>query len=167
MMGDMLDSEEFADCTIISGDEKESKCHKVFLSSFSPVFKVMLTSDLKRAEGTQDILKLEEMSYEGVQLMLHFCYSGELFMCLPNPEFGWFGKFPHYTLEAYVDAILEALIAADKYEIKTLEDAAVPFLEIFNIMFFYCSNGHQTIAFCNRTGKFKDLRQKALDVLRL
>ena len=92
-----LDSEQYVDVTIISGDKK-FKAHKAVLASQSPVFKSMLETEMK--EKKSSTIEISDTDPDVISAMLSYLYTGSA----PNME----------TMAE------ELLIIANKYQILEL-----------------------------------------------
>ncbi|CAL8135694.1 unnamed protein product [Orchesella dallaii] len=72
LWNDML----LADCTIVSSDRIESKCHRSVLAVHSDVLHKMLTSGLSESQTNR--IEMDDMSQEGVTILLAYMYGRDL-----------------------------------------------------------------------------------------
>jgi len=89
-------------------DGRDFPCHKLILSARSDVFKAMFLSDLKVMENNDNILEIPNISADIMQTFLEFLYQDEI-----APE----------------DITCDLLIAADQYNLKSLVDIGLKYLE--------------------------------------
>ncbi|RXM35033.1 Kelch-like protein 17 [Acipenser ruthenus] len=70
----LLNAQQLCDVTL-AVEGKKFMCHRVLLASVSPYFRAMFTSPL--AESRLAEIRLEEVTPEVVQTVVHFIYTGE------------------------------------------------------------------------------------------
>ncbi|KAG2460423.1 kelch-like protein 2 [Polypterus senegalus] len=70
----LLDAQQLCDVTLVV-DGKKFMCHRVLLASVSPYFRAMFTSPLAESRLTE--IRLQEVTPEVVQSVIHFVYTGE------------------------------------------------------------------------------------------
>ena len=73
LLFNLLRDNELTDVTIVSGDMKEFKAHKVILGAVSSVFKELFTGK----SDNHFCIYLGDTKDEDVQAMLEFIYTGE------------------------------------------------------------------------------------------
>eukprot|EP00929_Paragymnodinium_shiwhaense_P055387 TRINITY_DN27747_c0_g2_i2.p1 TRINITY_DN27747_c0_g2~~TRINITY_DN27747_c0_g2_i2.p1 ORF type:complete len:285 (+),score=22.98 TRINITY_DN27747_c0_g2_i2:183-1037(+) len=93
----LWDEKPFADCEVICGDTT-TPCHRAVLAVASPVFKQMLTVQMK--EATSSSVTVREAKPSVVESLLRFAYTGAI------PE--------------HCDHIFELLALADQYQMVGL-----------------------------------------------
>ncbi|CAL8135704.1 unnamed protein product [Orchesella dallaii] len=102
-LGDKLWNEMLlADCTIVSSDETENKCHRSVLAVHSDVLHTMLTSGLRESQTNR--IEMVDVSQEGVTTLLAYMYGRDL-------------QLDQLTIEV----AFEVLKATHKYHISILE----------------------------------------------
>lgn len=97
-IGELLNDDEFPDLRIVV-QGKEIKVHKLIICARSPVFRAMLSLDMK--EKRESRINLTDVSYEAAKEFMKFLYSAEL--CTAN-----YAK--------------ELLILAEMYQITDLKE---------------------------------------------
>ena len=70
---DLLEQTEFADVTLVSDDLQQIKAHRVILGASSSKFKAMF----QKAEKQEPFIYLTGVSYNEMQSMIHFIYTGQ------------------------------------------------------------------------------------------
>jgi len=112
---DFFNNKEFSDVVVKCGDER-FECHKVFLATKSPVFKAMLTSNMKETNNNE--IQIDDIEPEVMTEFLKFIYTGK-----------------SSNLDKFA---MDLFIAADKYQINSLkeicEEALISSLEIDNCL---------------------------------
>jgi len=98
-LDDILSNKDFSDVIVICGDSK-FHCHKVFLAARSPVFKAMLTVDMKEKNSSE--VHIEDVTADVMEELLQFIYKGKS------------SNFDKY--------VTDLLFAADKYQIDSLKE---------------------------------------------
>ncbi|KAL5263675.1 hypothetical protein ACHWQZ_G008896 [Mnemiopsis leidyi] len=73
----------FCDITIVVGD-KEIEAHRIVLSSCSPYFRAMFTSDL--AESKQDKVSLYDVDPDAIEALIDYAYSNKVRICEENVQ---------------------------------------------------------------------------------
>jgi len=96
---DFLDNKDFSDVVVQCGD-KSFDCHKVILASHSPVFKAMLTSNMKEKNNNE--IQIDDIEPEVMTEFLEFIYTGK-----------------SSNLDKFA---MRLFIAADKYQINSLKE---------------------------------------------
>jgi len=96
---DFLNNKDFSDVVIQCGD-KSFDCHKVILASHSPVFKAMLTSNMKEKNNNE--IQIDDIEPEVMTEFLEFIYTGK-----------------SSNLDKFA---MRLFIAADKYQIISLKE---------------------------------------------
>lgn len=112
---DFFNNKEFSDVVVKCGDER-FECHKVFLATNSPVFKAMLTSNMKETNNNE--IQIDDIEPEVMTEFLELIYTGK-----------------SSNLDKFA---MDLFIAADKYQINSLkeicEEALISSLEIDNCL---------------------------------
>lgn len=98
----LIKNKELSDVTLILENEKFF-CHKLILTTRSEVFAAMFNSEM--VEKQQGEIKIIDIRPEIFKLVLEFIYSGQI-SNYKNEEISWY----------------ELMLAADKYNIKSLRD---------------------------------------------
>ncbi|XP_078159249.1 BTB/POZ and MATH domain-containing protein 2-like [Carex rostrata] len=116
-IGQLLESSETADVTY-RVENRSFTCHRIVLAARSPVFKAELYGNM--AEATQKLIKIEDMSPEVFEAMLHFIYTD---------------SFPSCDSEKSSRKMAQHLfVAADRYAIDGLkalcEDKLCPHISL-------------------------------------
>ncbi|MGH0176202.1 UNVERIFIED_CONTAM: hypothetical protein FKN15_072305 [Acipenser sinensis] len=101
----LLNAQQLCDVTL-AVEGKKFMCHRVLLASVSPYFRAMFTSPL--AESRLAEIRLEEVTPEVVQTVVHFIYTGEAGL---NPD----------TAE-------DLFVAANRLQVLPLQDLCARFL---------------------------------------
>lgn len=101
------DEQKYCDFELVAPCGRKLYAHKFILSARSPVFSVMLTSDMK--EKHENSVKIENIRYEALEEILRFMYSGKV------------KKLNH-------EIVSDVLFAADYYQISHLKDVCKEFL---------------------------------------
>ena len=70
---DLLEEQHFADVTLVSDDQIQTKAHKVVLSACSPVLKTLLVNN----PHSHPLLYLRGINRVALKAILHFMYFGE------------------------------------------------------------------------------------------
>merc|ERR1712029_263438 len=96
---DFLNNKDFSDVVVKCGD-KSFDCHKVILASHSPVFKAMLTSNMKEKNNNE--IQIDDIEPEVMTEFLEFIYTGK-----------------SSNLDKFA---MRLFIAADKYQIISLKE---------------------------------------------
>ena len=78
MMKEMMTSEDFADVTLVSDDNKSIKAHKNILSACSPFFRDILKIE---TENSHPVIYLTWIQYPEMETILQFMYLGEVKFC--------------------------------------------------------------------------------------
>jgi len=94
----LFTSQEYSDVKVKCG-EKEFNCHKIILSSRSPVFKTMLELDMKEKQTGR--IEIKDMNLEVFEDLLKYIYTSEA----PNID----------------DHTLDLFSAADLYQLEDLK----------------------------------------------
>eukprot|EP00798_Chlamydomonas_sp_ICE-L_P005005 gene5005-34789_t len=100
----LLTSGNESDCTFVVENE-EMKVHKIILEARSPVFRALLSSDMR--EGHEGRVVVQDIKASVFRVMLHFVYSDSL------PE-------EHEGLNLEVPMAQHLLVAADQYQLVRL-----------------------------------------------
>jgi len=96
---DIYNNKEFSDVVVKCGNTK-FECHQVFLATRSPVFKAMLTTNMR--EKINNEIQVDDIKPEVMAELLEFIYIGKV-----------------SNLDKFA---LDLFIAADKYQINSLKD---------------------------------------------
>ena len=136
-LGLLFTSNEYADITIVCGDEK-FKCHKNILASRSPVFKTMFDADMKEKEAGS--VEIKNMTPEVLENMLKYIYTSEA-PDIDTLTEDLFAAAEQYQLEKLkelceaklcskieVANCIEILVLADLYQATTLKVTALKFV---------------------------------------
>merc|ERR1712098_275831 len=140
---------QVASVVVKCGDSK-FECHKVFLAARSPVFKAMLTIEMK--EKISNEIQIDDAEPEVIAELLKFIYTGK-----PSPSF----------LDKCSNA-MNLFFAADKYQIEALKEicefsliSSLTIKNCFSLLIFgdrYCENMKKSAL------KFVGERNKRLEV---
>jgi len=98
-LDDIYNNKDFSDVILICGNSK-FQCHKVFLATRSPVFKAMLTVDMKEKNSGE--VHIKDVAADVMEELLQFIYKGKS------------SNFDKY--------VTDLLFAADKYQIDSLKE---------------------------------------------
>jgi len=99
-LNNLLINEKYTDC-VFDVDKQLIKCHKIILTSASPVFEAMFYGPL--SDKTNKIILITDINYDIFKLMLNFIYTD--FLNLNNVD---------------IDNLIELYLCADKYIINNL-----------------------------------------------
>jgi len=132
-----FNSKEFADVTISCCD-KVFDCHKIILSSRSPVFRSMFSSNMK--EEITGNVKIENMAPEVLENMLLYIYTGTA-PCIDRLAKELLAASEQYQIEKLkalceiklcseieIGNCIDLLILGDLYQAPTLKTQALRFL---------------------------------------
>jgi len=97
---DIYNNKDFSDVVVKCGNTK-FECHQLFLTTRSPVFKAMLTSDKKEKNRTNEI-QVVDVKPEVMAELIEFIYTGK-----------------SSNLDKYA---MDLLIAADKFQMDSLKE---------------------------------------------
>lgn len=120
----LWDSKEFCDFKLIAPCGRRLSAHKLILSAKSPVFFAMLKNEMK--EKKNDSVFVKDISYEALEKMLRFMYSGKV------------DKLDYESIDGLLNA-------AEKYEVTDLKDICKAFL-LKNLS---TSNALKSLKLCN------------------
>jgi len=130
-------SEEYSDVTISCG-EKDFSCHKIILTSRSPVFKTMLEQDMK--ENRTGRIEIKDMNLDVLEDLLKYIYSGdspnidshaeELFFAADLYQLEDLKKACELKLSSFldVDNCINLLILGELHQALTLKADALKFV---------------------------------------
>jgi len=137
-LGELLESGESSDFTIICGEE-EFPCHRGILLARSKVLKAMIKSGMKEANNGQLIIK--DLEPEIVRIVLKFIYTGEVIFdnkasALKLLEVGNMYELrglknmseDHLIYVLGNKNVLDLLVAADMYNADILKEFAIKWI---------------------------------------
>jgi len=137
--GLLYSNKDFADVTITCGNKK-FECHKITLSSRSPVFKAMFTSNSNEQNMGMVSIEIKNMNSKVLENLLQYIYSCE------TPDIDELAKELYVAANEYqieklkelsevklctnvkADNCMELLIFGDKYEATNLKTTALRFV---------------------------------------
>ena len=70
---DLMTDEDFADVTLVCDEDRQIRAHKVVLSAVSPFFRKIL----KRNPHQHPLIYLNGLSFDHLQSMISFIYTGQ------------------------------------------------------------------------------------------
>jgi len=130
-MKKILETKLFTDCTIICGNE-EIPCHRNILSSRSPVFETMFSSDMK--EASTGVVEIEDFTGATVKELVNYIYTGCPASAKPEELLRAAHKYLMEELKdwcveqlckvASVDNAVDHLVLAEVYEAPVLKESA-------------------------------------------
>jgi len=136
-LSSVFDSKELSD-VVVTCDDGQFHCHKIILSSRSPVFKAMLEANMK--ENVTGRIEIKDMKLAVFDDLIRYIYSGEA----PNVDSHaeeLFSAANLYQLEELkklcelklsssldVDNCINLLILGESHQAPTLKDAALNFV---------------------------------------
>jgi len=132
-----LNLREHSDVTVTC-DNKEFQCHKIILTSRSPVFKTMLESNMKEKETGS--IEIKDMQLEVFEDLLKYIYSGEapnidehaeeLFAAADLYQLEYLKELCEIKLCAGIDITncLDLLVISELHHASTLKATALKFL---------------------------------------
>ncbi|KAM8716552.1 hypothetical protein ACLKA7_003431 [Drosophila subpalustris] len=73
--GEILNSKELTDVTIVTGDGHKIPAHKIILSARSKVFAAMFKHPMK--ENTEKCVAISDFTFRVVEELIRYMYTGE------------------------------------------------------------------------------------------
>jgi len=133
----LFQRKDFADVIVMCGNKK-FECHKVILSSRSPVFKAILTSNMKEQNmGTVEIKNMNPQVLEDLLSYIYTSYApnidtlaNELFAAADQYQLEKLKELCEVKLcsNIQVENCIELLILGDMYQASTLKTKALEFV---------------------------------------
>ena len=152
--GDLRDDKDFTDVTLVCADNKQIESHKVILSSCSPLFKQILSSNVHQ----HPLIYLKGMSFDTLSKIMEFVHKGKTEVDQENLE-AFLDAARDLKIKGLVDEVIDVVndteegsVENAKVEVKEDAEERADFVEerLDAEMEQIDRRGHEKAFTCNR-----------------
>ena len=123
MFGDLFNDKDFTDVTLVCADSKQTKSHKVILSSCSTLFKEILSSNVHQ----HPLIFLKGINIDTLSKIMEFVYKGKTEVEQENLE-AFLDAAKDLKIKGLVGEVIEAINDIEEEDVETetkIENAKV------------------------------------------